>query len=266
MLILLTVRVALKWTNNPGNWHSNVIFFTKCRGDQIRNPSLLVMKGTAILPRTSTILRLPRSQYCGEMCIRNALADSFPSRRPLHTTLPPRTLSPPILPNVSKRTGVDLNEFLGSPGWNLDELLPPNRSKSSTSPDPTDDSPITLETLRHLLHLSGLPPPKSPQEESNLLSALHDQLHFVRHVQSVPTENVKPLIRVGRESHPEDEIGVLSYQECVEESQSENIPGLEWKQWDVCGLKGGSREGRDQGWFIVHGKPIQPEETEEVDE
>ena len=220
------------------------------------------MSATAILPRASIILRLPRDQY-SRMCIRNALMDSFSSRRPLHTTLPLRKLSPLIPPDISKRPGVDLNEFLGSPGWNLDDLLPANRSNSSL--DVTDES-ITPETLRHLLRLSGLPPPKSPQEESNLLSALHDQLHFVRHVQSVPTDDVKPLIRVGHEPHQEEEIGVLSYQECLEESRSENIPGLEWKQWDVCALKGGSREGRDQGWFIVNGERTKPEETYEVDE
>jgi hypothetical protein len=198
------------------------------------------------------------------MCITNLLIDSFPSRRSLHTTLSPPQLTPPIPPDISKRRGVNLNEFLGPPGWNLNDLLPPNRSMPSTSPDATDNNPITLETLVHLLRLSGLPPPKSPQEESNLLSALHDQLHFVRHVQSVPTEGVKPLIRLGREPHPEDEIEALSYQECVEEGQSENIPGLEWKQWDICGLKGGSREGRDQGWFIINGEPTKPGETEEV--
>lgn len=221
------------------------------------------MKGTTLLPRASTILRLPRRQFCSEMCIRNTLVGSVPSRRPLHTT---SNLSPPIPPDISKRTGVDLNEFLDSPGWNLDDLLPPGRSKPSTSPDVTDDGSITPETLRHLLRLSGLPPPKSHREESNLLSALHDQLHFVRHVQSVHTSDVEPLIRVGHEPHPEDEIGVLSYQECVEESQSDSIPGLEWKQWDVCGLKGGSCEGRNQGWFIVNSEPTKPEETEEVDE
>ena len=255
---------GLKWPNNPGNWKTKSIYITPCH--PILNPLVPTMKGTAILPRVSTILRLPRNQYSGEMCIRNVLVGSLPSRRSLHTTLPPQKLSPPMPPDISKHTGVDLNEFLGSSGWNLDELLPPSRPKSSTSPDATDDSSITPETLLHLLRLSGLPPPKSPQEESNLLSALHAQLHFVRHVQSVPTDDVKPLIRVGHEPHPEDEIGVLSYQECVEESQSENISGLEWKQWDICGLKGGSREGRDQGWFIVNGEPPKPEETEEVDE
>jgi len=222
------------------------------------------MNASVMLPRASTILRLPRSQFCRQ-CIRKSPALCASFQRLLHTTFNPRKLPPPIPPDITKHPGVGLNEFLDSPGWKLDDLLPPSRSTPSFSPDITDNTSITTETLRHLLPLSGFPPPKSPEEESNLLSALHDQLHFVRYVKSVPTNDIRPLIRVGHEPNPEDNIGVLSYQECVEESQSEHITGLEWDQWDVCGLKGGSREGREQGWFIVNGERTKLEETE-VDE
>jgi hypothetical protein len=153
-----------------------------------------------------------------------------------------------------------LNDVLGSPGWKLDDLLPPSRPKVL---DQSDDNSITPETLQRLLRLSGLPPPQTPQEEHNLLSALHDQLHFVRHVQSVPTEGVEPLIRVGHENYPGETAGVLSYDECVEESRLNNIPGLEWTPWDVCGLQGGSREGREEGWFIVKDEPTSPGEADE---
>jgi hypothetical protein len=151
-----------------------------------------------------------------------------------------------------------MDNLVGSPGWKIDDLLPPR----TTSSVRTSDDSITPETLRHLLHLSGLPPPQSTAEESNLLSALRDQLHFVRHVQSVPTENINPLIRIGHESDPEvDTVGVLSYEECVEESKSEEIPELEWKPWDVCSLKGGSPEGREDGWFTVKDTRINQEKN-----
>jgi len=212
-----------------------------------------------MLPRTSTFLSLPRIQLSRTVCIRN-IVPSVTSAIRFHTTSTPRKLAPLVPPDISKSPGVDLKEFLGSPGWEIDDLLPPSGDKL---PDVVDDASVTSGTLRHLLRLSGLPPPKSREEESNLLSALHDQLHFVRHVQSVPTEGVKPLIRVGNEPHPGDEIGVLRYEECVEESESENIPGLEWTSWDVCGLKGGSREGREEGWFIVREERTSLEEADE---
>jgi Asp-tRNA(Asn)/Glu-tRNA(Gln) amidotransferase C subunit len=210
-----------------------------------------------MLPRVSTFLSLSRIQSSKTICIRNVVSSVASTQ--FHT-ISTRKLAPPVPPGISKSPGVDLNEFLGSPGWKIDDLLPASRGKS---PDVIDDISITPETLRHLLRLSGLPPPKSCEEESNLLSALHDQLHFVRHVQSVPTEGVKPLIRVGNEPQPRDEIGVLRYEECVEESKSENIPGLEWTSWDVCGLKGGSHEGREEGWFIVREEQTSSEEADE---
>ena len=198
------------------------------------------------LPRAPGFVRLPRNRQSSVLCIRTI--EPFPARRQrsIHTSFVTHKLAPPSPPDISKSTGVDLDDIVGSPGWKIDDLLPP-RAPSS---EHTSDNSITPETLRHLLHLSGLPPPQSTTEESNLLSALRNQLHFVRHVQSVPTENINPLIRIGHESDPEvDTVSVLSYEECVEESKSEEIPGLEWKPWDVCSLKGGSPEGREDGSF-----------------
>ena len=182
----------------------------------------------------------------------------------MHSTIMRRQLKPPTPPDISNCSGVDLDEFVGSPGWTLDDLLPRHRIESSST-ETDDDTSITPKTLHHLLNLSGLPPPKSAEEESKLLSALLDQLHFVKHVQSVPTDNVEPLIRVGDERGSEDgnTDGVLTFQECVEESDSETIPGLEWTEWDVCGLNGGSQEGRDQGWFVVKDKPRQKGQVDE---
>jgi hypothetical protein len=206
------------------------------------------------LPLTVSILRLPRRQTVG-ICIRST---TLSSRREFSITIPARKLDPPRRPvDITQTSGVDLNEFTGPPGWNLDDLLPPNRNSPLLGTD--DETSITPETLRHLLHLSGLPPPRSPDQESNLLSALHDQLHFVKHVQSVPTKDIEPLVRIGDECRlgcPSSNCdgkggGVLLFEECVEESQSKDIPGLEWSRWDVCQLNGGSPGGRDEGWFIV---------------
>jgi len=60
------------------------------------------------------------------------------------------------------------------------------------------------------------------------------------------------LIRVGNENVSEQGDNLLTFEECVEEGRAEEIPGLEWKEWDVTSLNGGSREGREQGWFVVN--------------
>jgi hypothetical protein len=71
------------------------------------------------------------------------------------------------------------------------------------------------------------------------------------------------LIRIGVEPDvANDGVGMLSYEECLEESRLEEIPGLEWEKWDVCGLKGGSREGREHGWFVVQESMSHTEEEE----
>jgi hypothetical protein len=213
------------------------------------------------LPRALTLFRLPRKECTSEFCIRNTIL-IITFQRPLHISSAFHKFVPPILPDLSNSSGVDLNEFLGPPGWQLDDLLPPSRRTPSSS-ERTEGNSITPETLHHLLRLSGLPPPESANEESDLLSALHDQLHFVRHVQSVPTTDVKPLIRVGNEAVSDGgNVGPLSYEECVEEGKVEDIPGLEWKEWDVCALIGGSREDREYGWFVVQGDQLSDEEEE----
>jgi Asp-tRNA(Asn)/Glu-tRNA(Gln) amidotransferase C subunit len=202
------------------------------------------------------LLRIRKPTQFGSICIRKLSPSVVLGCRYIHAKIAIRQLKPPTPPDISSSPGVDLDEYIGSPGWTLDDLLPPHRTGSSPT-EADQDTSITPKTLHHLLHLSGLPPPKSPEEESKLLSALHDQLHFVKHVQSVPTEGVEPLIRIGDERGAAEgnTEGVLTFQECVEESDSETIPGLEWTEWDVCGLKGGSQEGRDQGWFVVRDKP-----------
>src|SRR5579862_586646 len=199
----------------------------------------------SVLPRACALLRLRGSPvYRSNVCIR-----ILSNPKTFCTTLNSRNLSPVNPPDLSKDDAVDLDEFIGSPGWKLEDLLPPSRRE----PNQLEES-ITPQTLHHLLQLSGLPLPTSPEVEAKLLSALHDQLHFVRHVQSVSTENVEPLIRVGNENPSDDGGSTLRFEECVEESRIEEIPGLEWKQWDATGINGGSRAGRNQGWFTVDDK------------
>ena len=176
-------------------------------------------------------------------------------------------LDPPTIPDLTHRPRIDLNEFVGSPGWKIDDLLPSTRQRSSSletenrgPPTPAapgeenTSSEITSQTLHHLLQLSALPAPSSPAEEEKLLSALRDQLYFVRHVQSVPTNDIPTLSRIGYEPRPDDAIGVLTYDECVEAAKEAVEKVAAWKQWNVTGLSGGSRIGRESGYFVVMDK------------
>lgn len=71
--------------------------------------------------------------------------------------------------------------ILSTPTWSVRSLLPSSTSRET----PT----ISASTLAHLLRLSALPPPADPE-------SLHDHLHFVRSLQSVPTEGVTPLAAI----------------------------------------------------------------------
>jgi Asp-tRNA(Asn)/Glu-tRNA(Gln) amidotransferase C subunit len=226
------------------------------------------------LPRAATWLRDTnplRTRRC--RCTRHAVSIASLCTRQFAVASPHRqskdNLDRPIIPDLTHRPRIDLNKFLGSPGWKIDDLLPPNRHPNSTrlTPQPSKDastpkSEISAQTLHHLLRLSALPQPSSPAEEQKLLAALHDQLHFVRHVQSVPTEDVPPLSRIGYEPRPDDNIGVLTFEECVEATKVAAEKAAAWKQWNVMDLRGGSRLGREEGYFVVVSKSTEPVEDE----
>jgi len=98
---------------------------------------------------------------------------------------------------------ISIPEFLRVPTWSVSSLVPPeaadaspSSSSSSSSASASADSPITREKLHHLLRLSALPPPATPEAEKELLASLHAHLHFVRAVQAVDTKGVAPLARV----------------------------------------------------------------------
>ena len=221
------------------------------------------------LPRAATWLRHADLFKSRNLCTRHTLARISTQVRQFTAISPPRQskamLDPPTIPDLTHRPRMELNEFLGAPGWKIDDLLPSTRQKPSSlkteqhrePPTPaaaeenTSSSEITSQILHHLLQLSALPAPSCPAEEEDLLSALHDQLHFVRHIQSVATNDIPPLFRVGYEPEPNDTVGVLTYNECVEAAKEAIEKVAAWKQWNATELSGGSRIGRESGYFVV---------------
>jgi len=87
---------------------------------------------------------------------------------------------------------LDINALLSKPTWSVRSLLP--------DPSKPLEQEITPKQLHHLLRLSALPQPQSPEEEAKLLDTLHSQLHFVRDIQGVDTEAVEPLQSIRDES------------------------------------------------------------------
>ncbi|KAI4126536.1 MAG: hypothetical protein LQ338_003692 [Usnochroma carphineum] len=86
-------------------------------------------------------------------------------------------------------TSKDPNDLLTfEPTWSLRDLISPD--PKSSAPNPT----ITPRELHHLLRLSALPLPKSPNEEQKMLKDLQSQLQFVRAIQNIDIpESVQPL-------------------------------------------------------------------------
>ena len=103
----------------------------------------------------------------------------------------------------------EVEDILARPTWSVRSLLPEYASQTkiaqptaetNTAQPTSKNEEVTREKLHHLLRLSALPLPKSPAEESKLLSTLRSQIHFVRAVQSVDTTNIKPLVAIRDET------------------------------------------------------------------
>jgi Asp-tRNA(Asn)/Glu-tRNA(Gln) amidotransferase C subunit len=125
---------------------------------------------------------------------------------------------------------------------------------------------ITPKQLHHLLRLSALPQPASPEEEAEMLKTLHAQLHFVRDIQSVDTEGVEPLQSIRDESEEgikEATIGMEDLKEAflAEETKGRNqrprrkrdqpvdTKGVE--DWDVLGRASKKVETPFGKFFVV---------------
>ncbi|EXJ54065.1 hypothetical protein A1O7_09402 [Cladophialophora yegresii CBS 114405] len=110
----------------------------------------------------------------------------------------------------------EIESLLETPTWSVASLLPPappprkerdasglrsrQRPTSAYETEAETEEEITRDKLHHLLKLSALPLPKSPAEESAMLSDLRDQVHFVKEIQKVDTTGVQPLVAIRDET------------------------------------------------------------------
>jgi Asp-tRNA(Asn)/Glu-tRNA(Gln) amidotransferase C subunit len=127
------------------------------------------------------------------------------------------------VPSLGNTSAVD--KLLSKPRWSVRSLLPtattapkaPSEAIKAQTPDaagvgsdtgtspttppqpPTNDL-IDRKQLHHLLRLSALPLPKTPEAEANLLQDLRSQVHFVNNLSTIPTHDVNPLVAIRDET------------------------------------------------------------------
>lgn len=118
---------------------------------------------------------------------------------------------------------VDTAQLLKRPTWSVRSLLPEKTMGNGDISAAGDDTAITPALLRHLLRLSALPYPSSPEEQAAKIDTLRSQLHFVRDVQSVNTLGLQPLQAIRdetREALQEQTIGIKDIEQTLLQEES----------------------------------------------
>jgi Asp-tRNA(Asn)/Glu-tRNA(Gln) amidotransferase C subunit len=149
----------------------------------------------------------------------------------------------------------ELEQLLAEPTWSVKSLLPP-KERAPDAPK------ITSQQLHHLLRLSALPPPESPEEEQKMLDTLAAQLHFVGKIQDVDTTGVKPLRAIRDETAAAEKEQTVTHGKVQKALEKEKVVGRYHKRierdntpvdakdvedWDVLG----SAERKSGKYFVV---------------
>lgn len=137
----------------------------------------------------------------------------------------------------------EVEKLLAESTWSVDSLLPP-KAHEPNSPK------ITSQQLHHLLRLSALPPPDTPEAEEKMLNTLAAQLHFVGKIQEVDTTGVEPLRAIRDETKAAIEEQTITVSTLRDAFEKEKVIGTHYKRiqrdptpvdardvenWDVLG-------------------------------
>ena len=195
--------------------------------------------------------------------IRNAVNASYATSKMILRTsricrhgeniLKPRQL------HSAKTRKLDLTTLFSQPTWSVATLIPQSTTR---------DGPERIDSkhLHHLLRLSALPPPKDVHEEKAMLATLSSQLHFVREIQKVDTDNIEPLSSLRDETmegRKDAELGLEALTEALAEEEergkhyrrvrrrpsSDGKEAGEEKKCDVLG----AAEKKVGRYFVVEG-------------
>ena len=119
---------------------------------------------------------------------------------------------------ATKPPQVDIDALLEEPSWSVRDTLFQN---DSAKPAPA----VTKEELHHLLRLSALPLPKSPEQEAKMIKDLQAQLKFVQAIQEVDTEGVEPLQTIRDETEEAAKENTITIETLKEEFAKEEVVG-----------------------------------------
>ncbi|TVY46394.1 hypothetical protein LOCC1_G002725 [Lachnellula occidentalis] len=171
------------------------------------------------------------------------------------------SLAPPMEPQDLKapKQPIDVEALLSKPTWSVKDLIPSNEVQ------PIGALRVKPEQLHHLLRLSALPMPKSPEEEEKMLRTLDLQLHFVRKMQIVDTEGVEPLQSIRDETTKGREEATIGLEELRDALGKEDIKGRSRRprrrrevidtegveDWDVLGTASEKIETPGGKYFVV---------------
>ena len=113
----------------------------------------------------------------------------------------------------------EVKNLLSTPTWSVSSLI-------EQQPDDTPAETITQKQLHHLLRLSALPLPETPQEEAKMIETLQSQLHFVRAVRNVDTTGIEPLYVIRDETEEGMQAMRFGLEDLKEELDKEEIVGF----------------------------------------
>ncbi|KHJ32222.1 putative duf726 domain-containing protein [Erysiphe necator] len=95
----------------------------------------------------------------------------------------------------------DIDKFLAEPTWSTTyEYGQKGKKNPKDKFENPQDILISNEEIQKLLRLSALPSPHDPSQLEDLREDLQSQLNFVRKIQCVNTEGIKPLVCVRDET------------------------------------------------------------------
>jgi aspartyl/glutamyl-tRNA(Asn/Gln) amidotransferase C subunit len=112
---------------------------------------------------------------------------------------------------------INIEALLSKPSWSVKSLQAPHEGKDKTK--------ISQKQLHHLLRLSALPLPKSPEEEAKMISDLESQLHFVEAIQAVDTTGIEPLQSIRDETLAAQREAEFDMESMKEELAKEEVIG-----------------------------------------
>lgn len=151
-----------------------------------------------------------------------------------------------------------IKEMLSNPQWSVKALLPSEEQINAISE-------VTPKQLHHLLRLSALPPPATPEEEAKMLRDLKSQLYFVKEIQKVDTTGIAPLCSIRDETATAEKENEISMETLKEAFVREEVVGKHYKRirrrkdlhldargvedWDVLG-QASKKVGK---FFVVEG-------------